>query len=134
MALFAGRRTSILRVVTILLIVLLGASFWDSVSAQTETGRILGNVTDQTGAAVAGASVTVTDLERGTTRIITTTQAGEYVVPNLESGSYKVRVESKGFRSTERTGIQVSVASDAEIDFTLQPGQTTETVVVTVQT
>src|ERR1700746_1377189 len=134
MTLFAGRKTSIPCVVTILLTVFPGPWFWDSVCAQTETGRILGSVTDRTGAAVAGASVTVTDLERGTARLMTTTQAGEYVAPNLESGSYRVRVEAKGFRSTERVGIQVSVASDAEIDFTLQPGQATETVVVSVQT
>src|SRR5215472_3104534 len=103
-------------------------------NAQSDTGRILGNVADQTGAAVAGATVTITDLERGTTRQLTTTQAGDYVAPNLVSGLYRVRVEAKGFRSTERTGIQVTVASDVDIDFTLQPGQTTETVVVTVQT
>jgi hypothetical protein len=90
-------------------------------------------VIDQTGAAIAGASVTITDLDRGTTRLQTTTQAGEYVAPNLESGSYKVRVDAKGFRSSERSGIQVSVASDSEIDFTLQPSQTTETVIVSVQ-
>ena len=105
----------------------------DQLSAQTDTGRMLGNVTDQTGAAVAGASVIVTDLQRGTMRSLTTTQAGDYVAPNLESGSYKVRVEAKGFRSTERTAIQVTVASDAQIDFSLQPGQATETVVVTEQ-
>src|SRR5215472_19025171 len=103
-------------------------------SAQSDTGRILGNVADQTGAAVAGASVTITDLDRGTTRLLTTTQAGDYVAPNLVSGLYNVRVEAKGFRSSERAHVQVSVASDLEIDFTLQPGQSTETVVVTGQT
>ena len=134
MTLFAWRKPSIRCAATILLTALLCPWFCDSVRAQTETGRILGSVTDQTGAAVAGASITITDLDRGTTRLLTTTQAGEYVAPNLESGSYKVRVEAKGFRSTERAGIQVSVASDAQIDVILQPGQTTETVVVSVQT
>ena len=105
----------------------------DRLIAQTDTGRILGNVTDQTGAAVSGASVIVTDLQRGTMRSLTTTQAGDYVAPNLESGLYKVRVEAKGFRSSERTAIQVTVASDAQIDFSLQTGQATETVVVTEQ-
>jgi hypothetical protein len=132
MTLYALVVTSIRWATLLLLAALLGPWLQEPLNAQTDTGRILGNVTDQTGAAVAGASVTITDVERGTTRLMTTTQAGDYVAPNLASGLYKVRVEAKGFRSSERTGVQVSVASDAEIDFTLQPGQTTETVVVTV--
>jgi len=66
-------------------------------AAQTDTGRILGNITDQTGASVAGASVTVTDLQRGTVRLLTSTQAGDYVATNLSPGLYKVRVEAKSF-------------------------------------
>lgn len=101
--------------------------------AQTDTGRILGNITDQTGAVIAGATVTVTDVQRGTIRILTSTQAGDYVAPNLSPGMYRVRVDAKGFRGSERNGIQVSVSSDAEIDFTMLPGQGTEIVVVTEQ-
>src|SRR5579863_8649299 len=104
-----------------------------SLIAQTDTGRILGIVSDQTGAAVSGAAVTVTDLQRGTMRALTTTQAGDYAAPNLASGLYKVRVEAKGFRSSERSAVQVAVASDVEIDFTLQTGQATETVIVSEQ-
>jgi hypothetical protein len=48
-------------------------------------------------------------------------------------GMYKVRVEAKGFKTSERTGIQVVVASDAQIDFELQAGQASETITVTGQ-
>ena len=67
--------------------------------AQTTTGRILGSVNDQTGAAVAGAAVAVTDTQRGTTRTATTDASGDYVVPELEPGIYKVRAEAKGFQN-----------------------------------
>jgi hypothetical protein len=98
--------------------------------AQTNTGRILGSVTDQTGAAVTGASVTITDTQRGTSRPLTTDQAGAYVAPELLPGNYKVRVEAKGFKSVERTNILLEVAKDARIDVALEPGQVAETVIV----
>jgi hypothetical protein len=103
------------------------------VGAQTNTGRILGVVTDPSGATVAGAAVTITEVERGTTRSLTTTPAGEYVAPDLMPGMYRVRVEAKGFKTSERADIQISVASDAQIDFALQTGQASETVTVTEQ-
>ena len=102
-------------------------------AGQTNTGRILGTVTDPRGAAVAGAAVKVTDVERGTDRNLVTTDAGEYVAPNLAPGVYRVRIEAKGFKSEERSDIQVSVAADAQIDFTLQTGAISETVVVTAE-
>jgi hypothetical protein len=100
-------------------------------SAQTYTGRILGTVTDQTGAALAGAQVVITDMQRGVTRSLTTDQAGAYVAPDLSPGVYKIRAEAKGFKSVERLNIELEVAKDARIDLTLQPGQVSETVVVT---
>src|SRR5579864_8607013 len=98
--------------------------------AQTYTGRILGTVTDQTGAALTGAQVVITDVQRGVTRTLTTDQAGEYVAPDLSPGVYKVHAEAKGFKSVERLNIQVEVAKDVRIDLGLQPGQISETVVV----
>jgi len=108
--------------------------FSSFLAGQTNTGRILGTVTDPRGDAVSGASVKVTDVERGTERNLNTTDAGEYVAPNLAPGVYKVRIVAKGFKTEERSDIQVSVAADAHIDFTLQTGATTETVVVTTET
>ncbi len=99
--------------------------------AQTYTGRILGTVTDQTGAALTGAEVVITDVQRGVTRNLITDQAGEYVAPDLSPGIYKVHAAAKGFKSVERPNIQLEVAKDIRIDLELQPGQITETVVVT---
>jgi hypothetical protein len=77
-----------------------------------------------------GASVIVTDLQRGVARSLTTDQAGAYVAPELLPGSYKVRAEAKGFKSVERINITLEVAKDIVVDFRLQPGEVKETVVV----
>ncbi len=98
--------------------------------AQTTAGRILGTVTDQSGAAVAGATVVVTDVQRGTIRTITTDESGAYAAPDLQPGNYKIHVEAKGFKSVERPNVQIEVATDVRADFALQPGQVTETVTI----
>jgi hypothetical protein len=134
LTIYARILISVQRVVTLLLpAALFGLCFLEQASAQTDTGRILGSVTDQTGAAIIGASITVTDMQRGTTRALTSNQAGDYVVPNLTPSQYRVRVEAKGFRAGEQVGIPVSVGSDVEINFSLEPGQASETVTVTVE-
>src|SRR5215467_6208469 len=65
--------------------------------AQGYTGRILGTVTDSTGASLKGATITVTDVARGVSRTLTTDDAGAYAVPNLSPGTYNVKAEAKGF-------------------------------------
>ena len=98
--------------------------------AQGNAGRILGAVTDQTGSAVVGASVTVTDLERGISRNLVTDEAGQYFAPNLLPGMYKVRVQAGGFKILERSNIQLEVGNDVRIDLVLPPGNVMEVVQV----
>jgi Carboxypeptidase regulatory-like domain/TonB dependent receptor len=102
-----------------------------SLAAQTFNGRILGTVTDASGAAISGAAVTITDVQRGISRALVTDDAGVYNAPNLSPGTYRVRVEGKGFKSVERPSVLVEVAQDVKIDFTLQPGDVQQTVTVT---
>lgn len=97
---------------------------------QSTAGRILGSVTDQSGAAVAGATVVVTDAQRGTSRNLLTDAAGEYVAPDLIPGHYQIRVEAKGFKTTQRPDVSVEVATDVRADFALQPGDVSEVVTV----
>lgn len=101
--------------------------------AQSTSGRVLGSVTDQTGAAVAGARIVITDIQRDISRNVVTDQSGAYVIPDLTPGSYKIRVEANGFKTEERPNIELEVAKDAVIDFPLQPGQAQETITVTEQ-
>ena len=101
--------------------------------AQTTAGRVLGTVTDQSGAAVAGATVVVTDTQRGTVRTLTTDSSGEYVAADLIPGTYKIRVEAKGFKTVERPSVAVEVATDVRADLTLQPGNVSEVITVSAE-
>ena len=77
---FSSVRLSVLRWTTIFC---LGVAFSTPVPAQTTTGRILGSVRDTQDAAIAGAKVTVTDVLRGTSRVLTTDEVGDYVAADL---------------------------------------------------
>src|SRR5260370_8519629 len=76
--------------------------------SQGSAGRIVGTITDQTGGAIGGATVTVADVQRGTTRTLTTDDSGSYNAPNLIPGAYKVRAEFKGFRDRKSTRLNSS--------------------------
>jgi Carboxypeptidase regulatory-like domain len=98
--------------------------------SQSYTGRILGTVTDKSGAVISGATVVVTDVQRGVARTLTTDQAGEYVAPDLQPGIYKVHFSAKGFKTVERVNVPLEVAKDLRIDVALQPGEISQTIEV----
>jgi len=99
--------------------------------SQANQGAIQGGVFDQSGGAIAAASVTVIDVARGITRALVADGAGQYIANNLTPGTYTVRAESKGFRTVERSGVLVEVGQNIRVDLTLQPGEQTQTVTVT---
>src|SRR5580704_5740525 len=99
--------------------------------AQSNLGRIFGAITDQSGGAVVGASVSVIDVDRGITRPLITDSAGLFDASSLIPGTYTVRVEAKGFKIEEHTDVEVGVGKEVRVDLTLQPGEQTTTVTVT---
>jgi hypothetical protein len=101
------------------------------VFAQGTAGRILGTITDQSGGVIAGANVTVTDVQRGISRTLVADQAGGYAAPSLLPGTYTVRGEAKGFKTVEHSGLSLEVGQDLRIDLTLQAGDQTQTITVT---
>src|SRR5579863_1764687 len=99
--------------------------------SQGSFGRILGGITDQSGGVVSGATVTVVDTQRGTSRTLTTHEAGEYNAPTLIPGTYTVRAEAKGFKVLNRENVVLEVGKEVRVDLTPQPGEQTQTVTVT---
>ena len=99
--------------------------------SQTANGRISGTVKDQTGGAIVGAAVTVTDVARGLARNLTSDEAGAYLAPNLLPGNYTVRATFTGFQAWERTNLVLGVGGDLLVDAVLLPGAQTQTVTIT---
>jgi len=98
--------------------------------SQANLASIQGSVTDQSGAAIVGASVTVTDVARGVTRTLTTDEAGVYNAAALVPGTKTIRVDFAGFKSIERTNVVLEVGESVRVDFSLQPGTVAQTVTV----
>jgi hypothetical protein len=101
------------------------------VFAQTSQGTIQGTVADQTGGAIARATVSVIDAARGITRTLITDSAGAYVAPNLTPGPYTVRAEAMGFQTVDHPNVNVEVGQSLRVDFSLQPGAQNQTITVT---
>jgi len=107
-------------------LLLFGMMAW----AQAPTSEFTGSVTDATGAAVAGSTITITNLATNVARVVTTNNAGIYVAPGLPPGKYSLRVATTGFRSELVNSIEVQVGQVAKLDFRLEVGNLAETVEV----
>lgn len=92
--------------------------------------QIQGRVTDPSGAAVAGATVTATQVDTGTTRTVTTNTDGAYVLPNLPLGPYRVQVSAKNFKDYVQKGLVLRVGDTPTMDVALQVGSVSEHVEV----
>ncbi len=99
--------------------------------AQVAAGEITGILKDQGGAAVPGATVTVTNVGTNRQRIVLSTGEGVYTAPSLAPGEYRVDVELPGFKPMRRAGIRLSTGEKARIDFDLAVGDVREQVTVT---
>src|ERR1035438_793957 len=97
---------------------------------QAVFGSIFGTVTDQQGAGVVGAKVTVTSTAKGTTIEATTNESGNYTVTHLIPDVYSVKIEGAGFKAFEVKDIQVSADSAIHQDAQLTVGDVTQTVEV----
>lgn len=121
------RRIKILSTLFILALALTGSVF-----GQTTSGSIAGNLTDPNQAAIAGATVTVSDDAKSFSLSATTDKEGRFVFPTLPPGTYKMTIEAKGFKKSERTGMLL-VANDKLTlgDIVMEVGAASETVTVT---
>src|ERR1700728_765638 len=120
-------RNSLARVVC-MLVLLTG-----TLMSQQTSGSSVGTVTDNTGAVVSGATVTLTNVDTGDHRTATTNAAGDYQFVNLTPGNYRVDVENSGFKHFIRTNVVVQVQGSTRVDASLELGNVSETVQVTSQ-
>src|SRR6266481_1082343 len=98
--------------------------------AQNLTGTLRGVVLDQQNKAVPDASITATSDNTGVSATTTSSSAGTYSIPNLPSGTYKIKVEANGFASYLRTGIQVLSSQVTDASVSLEIAGTATTVMV----
>jgi hypothetical protein len=101
--------------------------------SRAQTGTIYGRIDDPSGAAVTGASVIVKSVQTNQTRTGTTDQQGVYTFALLPVGLYNIGVEVSGFKPHERKGVELQVEEKLRVDFQLELGQVTESIVVSTQ-
>lgn len=99
-------------------------------TAQIGGGSLVGNVTDPTGAAVAGTRVIVTNVETGVSRDTLTNETGYFEFPLLPPGQYRLAAEKPGFRRATTDVFTINVGTRPRVDLRLELGQVTETVEV----
>jgi hypothetical protein len=115
----------------LVVMIALGCGSVQGLWGQAIYGSIYGQVTDSSGAGIANATITVKDVEKGTSVQSTSSSIGEYSVQHLIPDDYDVTVTAAGFKGTDTKGIRVSADTSAKVDFSLQVGSTSEIVTVT---
>ena len=100
-------------------------------AVQEARGTLQGKVSDASGAVVPGATVEVTNVATGVTTPTTSNEEGNYRIPFLNPGTYRVTVALDGFSKFVSQNIELHVAELLNVDATLQPGRLTDEVTVT---
>src|ERR1051325_7420418 len=101
-----------------------------SAVAQTDRGSLTGRVTDPNGAGVANAKITATNINTAETREVTTSDDGNYTIPQLKADPYKVTAEAQGFKTASAENIVVAVQVNRTLDFKLEIGEISSVVVI----
>ncbi|HEY6307119.1 MAG TPA: carboxypeptidase regulatory-like domain-containing protein, partial [Candidatus Angelobacter sp.] len=110
---------------------LLGWTLPAAWAQSTATGTVSGQITDQTGATIIGAAVTLVDSATGTSRGTTTNEVGRYIFVNVTPGTYDVRISKVGFAQALIAKLTVEIGLVTNASSALKVGTATETVEVT---
>lgn len=102
-----------------------------SALAQAISGTVVGTVRDATGAVLPGANISATNTNTGISQSAVSGSGGEYTIPNLAPGTYKITAQTKGFTTAVVQNSVVQVEQTTRVDFNLSPGQTTQQIEVT---
>jgi hypothetical protein len=98
--------------------------------AQLNRGPLIGSIADPSGAIVPGVKITVTHVETGTTAHTEASSNGDFTIPALPIGAYRLDFEAQGFKKAVRDQIQLTAGSSIRIDVTLEVGSVGESVQV----
>lgn len=98
--------------------------------SSAQTAQVAGTITDASGGAVPGATITITNVATNDARVTVSNAQGRYSVPFLPSGGYTVKCELQAFQTTVREGIILETDQEIRIDFALQTGAFTQEVLV----
>ncbi len=101
-----------------------------SARAQVTSAAVRGTIMDAQGAAVAGADISISNVDTGFTRTAKSGNDGEYSFPDLPLGSYRLHAAHSGFRGETQTGIVLHVADSLVINVTLNVGAVSESITV----
>ena len=112
---------------------LLAILFAHPAGAQAVYGNVYGTTTDQSGALIAGARITILDVAKGTLVQTASNASGNYTVTHLAPGDYNVRGEAPGFKSKTVLQVQVFADQGARVDLQLEVGVPTESVTVSAE-
>lgn len=113
---------------------LIGLGVPSTARAQAANGTLLGNVKDESGAAVPGATITAVEVRTNISRATVSNDTGNYILTNLPPGLYRVEGELQGFKKFSRDGVEVSVNTTVRVDIPLSVGALTESVNVSAET
>jgi hypothetical protein len=111
----------------------MSVAFQSGLQAQNITGTILGLVTDQSGAPVSNADITITDIDTNQAVKLTSGPSGGYEAAQLSPGGYVVKVSLVGFKSAVRSNIRLEVESRIRIDFALEVGDSATSISVSAE-
>ena len=114
--------------IAVSMLLLFGSSL---AKGQAVTGSIVGNITDAGGASIAGAKITITEINTGIARTVASGADGGYVMPYLPPGTYRIEVEKSGFKRFATVDIRLATGQAVRVDAALEVGQITETTEVT---
>ena len=120
--------TQLLRLGILLCSVFVGGSL--ALLAQAGSAKLTGKVTDPAGAALVGATVHAVNTATGVTFSTRSNEAGVWTLSSLSPGTYEVTVEMTGFAKSVRPDVELHVASEVALDFSLKLGTANETVTV----
>jgi len=122
------------RLAVVMLVALVWAGLPALARAQATRGTILGTITDQTGAAMPGATVVATETRTNATYDTVTNETGNFTFPNIPDGIYNIKAELQGFKTVVREAIRLTVNTSIRVDLALAVGELAETVTVSGET